>query len=208
MRRRPPALGQAGWLVVGLGNPGAEYAGTRHNVGFDVCERIVAAPPARWRRHPAGAVEALAQIDGCVAVVVKPRTFVNRSGAVVRGVSSSYGLDLTRLIVVHDDIDLEFGKLRVRRGGSSGGHRGVRSITDALGGDAFLRVKIGVGRPPAGMDAADHVLGSFTAAERPVIEMAVEHAAAAVRGLVLRDINEVMQEFNRVNASQRTSPNA
>jgi PTH1 family peptidyl-tRNA hydrolase len=183
--------------VVGLGNPGARYAETRHNVGFAVCERLAADRGDGWRPTSYRAEEWTGNLDGVAVVVVRPQNFVNESGPAANAALARHKSAPERLIVVHDDLDLAFGKLRVRRGGSAGGHRGVQSIIDALGAEAFLRVKIGLGRPPAGVDPATYVLEPFRADERPIIDLALDRAAQAVRALLRDDVEWVMQEYNR-----------
>jgi len=183
-------------LVVGLGNPGRQYAATRHNVGFWVCELLVRDQRGAWRPARYHAAEWTGALEGRAVALVKPQTFVNDSGRAVRAALAKFGLGASDLIVIHDDIDLGFGKLRIRDQGSSGGHNGIKSIAAALQTDRFLRVKIGFGRPPDGMSAADFVLQAPAAIERPAIDGAVARAAEAVRRLLTVDVVRVMQEFN------------
>lgn len=189
-------------LVVGLGNPGPQYLQTRHNVGFDVADRIASAG-AGWTPAAYRAEEWLGEQGGRTLAVIKPQTFVNASGDAVLASLRRFDLKPDRLIVVHDDIDLELGQLRVRLGGSSGGHLGVHSVSDAVRTDAYLRIRIGVGRPPAGVDPAVYVLDSFPDHERQRVDVTVERAAEAVHVLLQDDIDSVMREFNRRDASDR-----
>ncbi|MDE2868612.1 MAG: aminoacyl-tRNA hydrolase [Chloroflexota bacterium] len=190
-------------LIVGLGNPGPAYAGTRHNLGFLVCDRLAALGTGRWRAARYRAEVWTGQIDGLGIALLKPQTFVNESGPAVRAALQTFGLEPSCLIVVHDDLDLAFARIRVRPEGGSGGHNGMRSIIRTLKTDQVARVKIGLGRPPAGVDPADHVLGRFTPAERPDANAALERAADAVRALLTADVDSTMQQFNQTDGAHR-----
>lgn len=190
-------------LIVGLGNPGSAYADTRHNLGFAVCDRLAALGSGRWRPARFRADVWTGRIDGLAVVLVKPHTFVNESGPAVLAALRTFGLEASDLIVVHDDLDLAFARIRVRPGGGSGGHNGMRSIIRSLGTDAVARVKIGLGRPAAGIDPADYVLGRFAPAERRSVNAAVERAADAVRGILTTDVDSTMQQFNQPDGAQR-----
>lgn len=190
-------------LIVGLGNPGPAYAGTRHNLGFLVCDRLAALGTGRWRAARYRAEIWTGQIDGLAVALLKPQTFVNESGPAVRAALQAFGLDPSYLIVVHDDLDLAFARIRVRPEGGSGGHNGMRSIIRTLRTDQVPRVKIGLGRPPAGIDPADHVLGRFTPAERRDAHAAVERATDAVRTLITGDVDSTMQQFNQPDGAHR-----
>ncbi len=166
-------------MVVGLRNPGADYDGTRHNAGYEVVERALSRHGANLKRGPSRVRAQLATIgagDSRVIYVV-PSTFMNDSGAAVRAAVEYHGVDLSRLLVVHDDIDLAFGRLRLQVGGGSGGHNGIRSVERALGTPEFNRLKLGVGRPPGSTDPAAFVLRPFTKEERPQVDVIVEEAA-------------------------------
>ncbi len=162
-----------------------------------MCERLAAARGNGWRPSRYRAEEWTGDIDGVAVALVKPQNFVNESGPATSAALARHRSGADRLIVVHDDLDLAFGKLRVRRGGSAGGHRGVQSTIDALRTETFVRVKIGLGRPPAGVDAATYVLEPFRADERPIIDMTLDRAAQAVRALLRDEVDRVMQEYNR-----------
>lgn len=189
------------YLIVGLGNPGPEYARTRHNAGFDVCDRL-ADRRRDWRRTR-HALTWQGEVAGVPVTLLKPRTYVNASGPAVGRALDSAGLSIDRLIVVQDDLDLAFARVRVRHGGSSGGHRGIDSILGAVGGAGFLRVKVGIGRPPPEMDPAAYVLQRFAASEREAIDDALDRAADAVRALLTRPPTDVMQEVNQQHATVR-----
>ena len=202
-RRRSGPSFRPARLVVGLGNPGSTYVDTRHNLGFQVCDRLAAQSRVRWRAARYRAEIWSGQIEGVPVCLLKPQTFVNESGSAVQAALRTFGLDPSTLILVHDDLDLAFARIRVRPAGGSGGHNGMRSIIRSLGTDQLVRVKIGLGRPPAGVDPADFVLSSFTAAERADANQAVERAAAAVRALLTTDLDSTMQQFNQSDGAHR-----
>ncbi len=182
-------------LIVGLGNPGGRYAGTRHNVGWAVVDVLARRLRSRWRRAGFPAEVAEGELGGRRVVLVKPLTYMNRSGEAVAAALRRYGAE-GGVILVHDDLDLPPGRVRVRPGGGAGGHRGVLSVQAALGTEEVGRVRVGIGRPPAGVDPADYVLAPFAPEEEAAVGEAVERAAAAVETL-LRDGYEVaMNRFN------------
>lgn len=190
------AFGAARWLVAGLGNPGADYSGTRHNVGFAAVERLAADGSTRFSDGGGDAHAALIRVAGTPVVLLKPQTFMNRSGAAVAAWLVRLALPAAGLVVVHDDLDLPLGRLRVVAAGGAGGHRGVRSIQETLGTTEFPRVRVGIGRPEAGQAAADRVLTDFTPEERPVATAAVARAAEAVRCLILDGLAPAMNRYN------------
>lgn len=168
--------------VVGLRNPGADYEGTRHNSGYEVVARVLSRAGEQLGRGPSRVSARVTQIgvgDERLLYAV-PMTYMNQSGQPVRALLDYYGVPPEDLLVVHDDIDLPFGRLRLQVGGGSGGNNGVRSIETALGTKQFSRLKLGVGRPPGQMDPADFVLRPFTKAERPDVDLMVEVAADVV----------------------------
>ena len=169
-------------IVVGLRNPGADYEGTRHNVGSEVVERVLqraGVPPGRAPSRVSGAIAQVGTGDDRT-IFVLPFTFMNESGGVVRSTLGYYKVDTSDLLVIHDDIDLPFGRLRLQVGGGSGGHNGIRSVERALGTKEFSRLKVGVGRPPGSQDPAGYVLRTFAKSERPEVEVIVEDAADVV----------------------------
>lgn len=169
-------------MVVGLRNPGPDYEGTRHNAGYEVVARVAARHDAKFGRSPSRIrCEVAQQGAGEERVLyLVPTTFMNDSGSAVRAAVDYFGVDLARLLVVHDDIDLPFGRLRLQVNGGSGGHNGVRSLEKALATSDFSRLKLGVGRPPGSSDAADFVLRQFTKVERDQVEVTFEEAADVV----------------------------
>lgn len=182
-------------LIVGLGNPGPAYAGTRHNVGFRVVEALAAGAGLRFRRQGEASC-ARGRLSGQAVTLAKPQTYMNRSGPVVVALIGDLGLDLNDVIVVHDDLDLALGRVRIKSRGGPGGHNGVLSLIDALGADRFARVKIGVGRPPAGDDPADYVLSPVPPGERSVLDDAVRRAVEAVECWIAEGVMTAMNRFN------------
>ncbi|MBA2324089.1 MAG: aminoacyl-tRNA hydrolase [Pseudonocardiales bacterium] len=186
-------------LVVGLGNPGPKYFDTRHNVGFAVVERLAERAGERFRAHKGSgntADMAEARLDGRRVVLAKPRSYVNLSGGPVAGMLRWFGLAATELVVVHDDLDLGFGTVRLKRGGGEGGHNGLRSISQSLGTRDYLRVRFGIGRPPGRQDPADFVLRRFSAGERSELDLAVELAADAVQALLADGLEPTQNRFH------------
>lgn len=169
-------------LVVGLRNPGPDYEGTRHNVGAEVVEHVVATAGEAFKRGPSriSGVTALSGVGDERTLYLLPYTSMNESGSAVRAALDYYGLDGSDLIVVHDDIDLPFGRLRLQVGGGSGGHNGIRSLERALGTKEFSRLKFGVGRPPGSQDPADFVLRPFTKSERSEVDVMIVDAADVI----------------------------
>jgi len=170
-------------LVVGLGNPGSGYARSRHNAGFGVVEVLARRLEGRWRRHGSSHV-ARVEWTGVPLVLAKPTTYMNLSGNAVSRLLGEFGLDLSHLILVHDDIDLPVGKVRARQRGGHGGHHGIRSVIEAVGSQAFRRGKVGVGRPASKEAVVDYVLTPLSAEEQAALDGAVERAADLVLTLV------------------------
>jgi len=183
-------------LVVGLGNPGAKYAGTRHNIGFMVAEELASRSGVSLKKNGYQGVYGVGRAAGEEVTILLPQTFMNLSGVSVAAACKSLGVSPGDLIVVHDDIDLSFGKLKIRVGGGHGGHNGIRSICDVLGQGDFARVKVGVGRPPAGGEVAGYVLNSFPAGERSKLRTVVTNSAMAVETLLAKGVPQAMNEFN------------
>lgn len=167
-------------VICGLRNPGAQYQGTRHNVGFEVVATLASRHHQRLKRGPLRVRSEITRVQTPEMLLMTPLTFMNESGRAVRGVLSYYKMEASQLLVVHDDIDLEFGRLRIQIGGGSGGNNGIRSIEAHLGHREFARLKMGVGRPPGSRQAADHVLRAFTKAEREEADLLVQDAADVV----------------------------
>lgn len=183
-------------LVVGLGNPGPEYRGTRHNVGFLVVDELARRAGADTWREQHGALVARARAAGDGVTLVKPLTFMNLSGQAVGAVAGYYKVEPADVLVVADDVALPLGRLRLRRAGGAGGHNGLKSLIEHLGTQAFPRLRVGVGRGDERRDLADHVLGRFEAGEREVVTAAVLRAADAVDAVLSDGIERAMSAFN------------
>ncbi|HYB97602.1 MAG TPA: aminoacyl-tRNA hydrolase [Candidatus Limnocylindrales bacterium] len=192
-----PEADPAKLCVVGLGNPGEEYVGTRHNVGFEVVDVLAARFDTHIRRPEFGALTAVLSICRSEVFVMKPQTYMNRSGRSAAEALQALALRPDRLLAVYDDLDLPLGRLRIRQGGSTGGHRGVASLVAELGSEDFARLRVGIGRPPAGVATIDHVLSRFTAAESEAAARAVAMAADAIESIVRTGIRAAMEIFNR-----------
>lgn len=183
-------------VLVGLGNPGPRYERTRHNAGFLLLERLAAANGIDLARERHGARVGEGRIAGKRCLLALPQTFMNRSGDPVRRLLAFTGAEPSSLVVAHDDMDLPLGRLRLRIGGGAGGHRGIASILEHLGGADFVRLKIGVGRPPEGVPAEAYVLQEFAVAERELLAGALERAEAAVETLLARGLTAAMNACN------------
>jgi PTH1 family peptidyl-tRNA hydrolase len=185
------------WVVVGLGNPGEEYSRSRHNLGFRAVERLARGEGAEFDRRKFKGVIAEAEVGGAPTLLVKPQTYYNASGECVAGVLGYFKVPASRLIVVHDELDLPAGRLRLKQGGSDAGNRGVRSIAESLGSEDFIRVRVGIGRPPVGDDAKDYLLRGQTAQERAAMDESVARAADAVDAIVREGLERAMGRFNQ-----------
>jgi PTH1 family peptidyl-tRNA hydrolase len=188
-------------IVVGLGNPGGRYDGTRHNVGFDVIDYLAASPDAGRSQSRFSAQVCELFVDGEKFILVKPETFMNLSGRSVRQVVDFYQAELADVVVVCDDINLPLGKLRVRPKGTHGGHNGLRDIQNHLGTTEYARLRIGVGAPEGG-DAVDYVLGRFKPGERDVIADTVARAAQAVIVWAKQGVQACMNQYNGSDAKK------
>lgn len=183
-------------LVVGLGNPGPQYELTRHNAGFLVVDLLSENLRATYWKDEAGSRVAVVRFDGDDLVLAKPQSFMNVSGGPVSKLVASYAISPDRLIIVHDDIDLAPGRVLCKLGGGHGGHNGLRSIHEKLGTDAYLRVRVGVGRPPGRMDAADWVLQPLRGAALEEFEDSIPTAAQAVLHILEHGIEAAMRDCN------------
>ncbi len=183
-------------LVVGLGNPGNTYKRTRHNVGFMVLDQIAEDFSIALVKQKFDTVFGRGSVDGVEVVLAKPMAFMNRSGPQVQQIAGYYRILSEDMLVVHDDIDLAFGRIKIKEKGGDGGHKGVRSIIDAFGGGNFVRLRIGVGRPEAGISAADHVLGRFKSDENKVLDQIITAARDAVVTILCKGAKEGMNRFN------------
>jgi len=184
-------------LIAGLGNPGERYRGTRHNVGFEVADRLARRHGVAFESAPAEAVMARLRSLGGGAIVIKPLTFMNLSGHAVAELVRYYRVGLPDLLVIVDDANLPLGRLRARARGSDGGHNGLRSVAGQFASDEYARLRVGVGRGEDGDDLADHVLARFGTAERDQIDRAIDRAADAAETFVVEGIQAVMNAHNR-----------
>jgi len=184
-------------LIAGLGNPGDKYRGTRHNVGFEAIDEIARRRGLTFEMSPAEALQARWRRDGDVVLLVKPLTFMNRSGEAVGSLSRYYKIPVSDLLVVTDDVNLPLGRLRIRASGTEGGHNGLKSLAAVLGTVDYARLRIGVGRGDTRRDLADHVLARFEPYEEGGIEAALARSADAAEMWLDRSIEDVMNVFNR-----------
>ncbi len=184
-------------VIVGLGNPDKKYDKTRHNVGFDVIDELASSlgVDVKTKRHQA--LCGIGNVAGDKVVLVKPQTYMNNSGQSVRAVMDFYKLDPTDdLIVISDDINLDVGRIRIRKKGSAGGHNGLKSIISHLGTDAFTRVRVGVGINGGGSDLVNHVLGKFSKAERVTVDESVQKSAEAIQYIADQGVDAAMNKYN------------
>ena len=185
------------WLIVGLGNPGGEYENTRHNAGFAVADELARRGGFAIQRVKFKALTAAAQVGGQGALVMKPTTYMNLSGEAVGEAARFYKLAPDHVLVISDDVDLPLGKLRLRTGGSAGGHNGLKSVIQHLGSDQFPRLKVGVGgKPHPDYDLADWVLGKLTGEDKKLMDETVKRAADAVECLLRDGPQKAMNQFN------------
>lgn len=183
-------------MIVGLGNPGKKYELTRHNVGFEVIDLISHEIGPKKPKSIDFALVIEGQLDNEEIVLVKPQTFMNSSGLAVSLLASRYNISLEDLWVIYDDIDLELGMIRIRRSGSPGGHKGMKSITNSLKSQLFPRIRVGIGQPPEGMDSIDYVLSKFSDQERDEIFKSEQLAVEALKVMLKEGIETAMNKFN------------
>ncbi|MGN0290040.1 MAG: aminoacyl-tRNA hydrolase [Lachnospiraceae bacterium] len=186
------------YIIAGLGNPTKEYQNTRHNIGFDIIDKLADTYSIDVLEKKHKALVGRGIIEGEKVILAKPQTYMNLSGESVRALVDYYKIDEKQeLIVIYDDISLDVGQLRIRKKGSAGGHNGIKSILGFLGHDVFPRIKVGVGDKPAGYDLADYVLGHFTKEERVVMEKSADNAIKAIQEIVAGEIDRAMNIYNK-----------
>ena len=183
-------------LIVGLGNPGREYAGNRHNIGWRVADCFAAAREWRFTKKQNNALVALGSIGGARVIVAKPQTFMNQSGRAVGPLARFYKVPPERMLVIFDDLDLPFGTIRLREKGGAGGHNGMRSIIKRLGTGDFPRLRIGIGRPPGQFDPAAFVLRDFDTSEQAELDDLTDRAVSAIDIFIAEGIGAAMNKFN------------
>jgi peptidyl-tRNA hydrolase, PTH1 family len=189
----------APWLVIGLGNPGREYAGNRHNVGFLVADLLASRMGATFGRHKrahAAVAEGRLGFGGPRVVLAKPLTYMNLSGAPVAALAQFYKVPMENVLAVHDELDLPYGQVRAKRGGGEGGHNGLRSISKSLGTKEYARVRFGIGRPPGRQDPADYVLSDFGGVERKDLEFLVDRAADIAEAVVVEGVEWAQNKYH------------
>ena len=187
---------QGPWLVMGLGNPGLTYAGTRHNAGFMVAELLAGRIGGKFKTQRGGVELVEGRIAGVRTVLAKPTTYMNLSGGPTSALAKFFKVPAGQIIAVHDELDLEFGGLRLKLGGGDNGHNGLRSITKSLGTPDYLRVRFGIGRPPGRQDPADFVLKKFSPAEAKELPFFVDRAADAVEALLTGTLEQAQNTFH------------
>lgn len=190
------------WLVVGLGNPGPSYAGHRHNIGYLVVDELASRMGSPFRAHKTGRADVVEGrlgapgSDGPRVVLAKSRTYMNESGGPVKALATFYKVPVDRIVAIHDELDIDFGSLRCKKGGGDNGHNGLRSMRSSLGTGEFYRVRAGIGRPPGRQDVADFVLSNYSSAERKELPLQIDLAADAVESLILDGLEKTQQRFN------------
>ncbi|MET8147031.1 aminoacyl-tRNA hydrolase [Actinoplanes sp. NPDC049668] len=189
----------APWLVVGLGNPGREYAGNRHNVGFMVADLLGSRLGGKFGRHKravAEVAEGRLGFGGPKLILAKPLTYMNLAGAPVTALSQFFKVPVEHVIAVHDELDVPYGQVRAKRGGGEGGHNGLRSMSRSLASKEYARVRVGIGRPPGRQDPADYVLSDFSGTERKELDFLVDRAADVVEAVVLEGVEWAQNKYH------------
>ena len=184
------------WLIIGLGNPGKEYRLTRHNMGFRVVDRLAREQGIQFNKRRGGARIGEGRVGREKVILAKPLTYMNKSGAAVKRLVKALGVPLDHLVVVHDDLDLACGRMKIKETGGHGGHKGVQSIIEQLGSTDFLRVKVGIGKPPDPEGGADYVLSPFAADERALVKESVEQAVEAIEAIIVSGKDKAMNRYH------------
>ncbi len=186
-------------LVVGLGNPGDRYATTRHNIGHMVVNELAARHSQRWNVHKAGAAVAEFRLGlgGPKIVLAKPAAYMNLSGKPIAALLKFYSIPVANLVVIHDELDINFDALRIKRGGGEGGHNGLKSTSQAVGTKDYLRIRVGIGRPPGRMAATDYVLRPFSATQQQTLAIHIDHTADAVESLIESGLLATQNRFHQ-----------
>ncbi|MGO1054192.1 aminoacyl-tRNA hydrolase [Crossiella sp. CA198] len=183
-------------LVVGLGNPGPQYEGNRHNIGFLVLDELAARTGGKFKAHKGGAAVSEGRLGARRVVLAKPRSYMNVSGGAVAGTARFYKIDPARIVVVHDELDLPYGSIRLKLGGGENGHNGLRSISKSLATKDYLRARFGIGRPPGRQDPADFVLKDFSSVERKELALLIDQCADAVEALAADGLEAAQNRFH------------
>ena len=193
-------------MIVGLGNPGVRYQRTRHNIGFLVVDRLAEKNHIFISTKRFQTLYGTGWIDSHKVILAKPMTFMNQSGESVKKAVNFFQADMGDLIVIHDDLDLPFGRLRFKRRGGDGGHQGVRSIIERMGGNNFLRLKVGIGRPPRGIEPAEYVLSSFDEAQQPYLDGILNQAAEALVVMLSEGVERATNRYQKKVTLPSQSP--
>jgi PTH1 family peptidyl-tRNA hydrolase len=183
--------------VAGLGNPGTEYSNTRHNAGFLVVDTLAAAHKIAVERSKFKVTYGRGSIGGVDVLLAKPQAYMNRSGPPIRQLVEYFRIQHEAVIIIHDDIDLAFERLKIKEKGGDGGHKGIKSLIEAFGGDQFVRLRVGVGRSETGGDVVGHVLGKFSPDERTLLDKFLQKAAEAIETILCRGTKEGMNRYNK-----------
>jgi len=198
--------GDRRWLIVGLGNPGPEYAGNRHNAGFMVLDELAGRVGGRFKAHRAHAEVVEGRLAGRPVVLAKPRSYMNLSGGPVKALADFFKVPPGDIVVVHDELDIPYGALRVKFGGGDNGHNGLKSITRSVGTRDYFRVRFGVGRPPGRMDPAVYVLRDFATAERKDLPLLVDRAADVVESLITNGLEATQNRYHGADLNPAKPP--
>ena len=201
-QKSEPGFAKDTYVIVGLGNPGKEYADTRHNMGYKAIDVLSSDENIEIRRNKFHSVIGQGRVAGKKVILVKPETYMNRSGIAVREAAMYFNAAPENLIVIYDDIDLPAGSIRIRKSGGAGTHNGMKSVIEQLGTKDFVRIRIGVGAAEAGQDLVDRVIGEVPAAERELLQKAAAEAADAVRDIITIGVDNAMNRHNHVNTEQ------
>lgn len=186
------------WLIVGLGNPGDRYAATRHNIGYLVTDALASRVGGSWKKHKSGRADVIeGRLAGERVVLGRARTYMNESGGPVSALAKFYNVDPDHIVAIHDELDIDFGQLRLKSGGGDNGHNGLKSMRQSLATGDFFRVRVGIGRPPGRQDVKDFVLKPYSASERKDLPVYVEEAADAIESLILHGLAATQTAFNR-----------
>ncbi|WP_055480518.1 aminoacyl-tRNA hydrolase [Sphaerimonospora mesophila] len=206
MFSRGNGVAERRWLIVGLGNPGPEYAGNRHNVGFMVLDELAARIGGRFKAHRSRAEIVEGRLAGTPVVLAKPLSFMNLSGGPVKALADFFKVTPDGVIVVHDELDIPYGALRTKSGGGDNGHNGLKSITKTLGTRDYLRIRFGIGRPPGRMDPATFVLRDFATAERKDLPFLVDRAADMTESLITAGLEATQNKFHAADLNPAKPP--
>lgn len=183
-------------LIVGLGNPGKDYWGTRHNVGFAIIDELISGIDSGNKYTKFNSIAVNAKCSGTDLILLKPVAFMNNSGSAIVAAMKFYGDEISRILIIHDDIDIEFGHVKIKRGGGTAGHRGLQSIFTKTGNLDFDRIRFGVGRPPGRMEASDYVLRKFGKSETKELDFLIKHAAEIVIGYIENGLEHAANKYN------------